>query len=115
MTNKQQATRIKEETDSLIDYIIIDGNEPLLSSEIFDSPTHTNLFAQLIILATKLIKNKVIKRQIYDKTNYSTKDFKRSIKPLDWETLYNSAVPSELLRSFEQKLEQQISFMRQFL
>ena len=75
MTNKQQATGIKHESNSLIDYTIIDGNEPLLYSEIVDSPTQTDHFAQLIILATNLITNKVFKKQFYDKTNYSPKDF----------------------------------------
>ena len=66
MTNKHQATRIKDETNSPIDYNIIDGNEPLLYSENFDSPIQTDNFAQLIFLATKLSKSKVIK-QICDK------------------------------------------------
>ena len=48
VTNKHQATRIKDESNSLIDYIIIDGNEPLLYKEIFDSPIQTDHFAQLI-------------------------------------------------------------------
>ena len=108
VTNKHQATRIKDESISLIDYIIIDGNEPLLYSEIFDSPIQTDHFAQLIILATKLSKNKVIKKQIYDKTNYIPKDFKHSIKQLNRETFYCSTVPSDRLRTFERKLEQQI-------
>ena len=110
VTNKHQATRIKDESNSLIDYIIIDGNEPLLYNEIFDSPIQTDHFAQLIILATKLSKNKVIKKQIYDKTNYSPKKFKHSIKQLNWENFYCSTVPSEMLRTFEQNLEQQIPF-----
>ena len=63
MTNKHQASRIKDESNSLIDYIIIDGNEPLLCSKIFDSSIQTDHFAQLIILATKLSKNKVIKNK----------------------------------------------------
>ena len=108
VTNKHQATRIKDESNSLIDYIIIDGNEPLLYNEIFDSPIQTDHFAQLIILATKFSKNKVIKKQIYDKTNYSPKDFKHSIKQLNWENFHCSTVPSEMLRTFEQNLEQQI-------
>ena len=108
VTNKHQATRIKDESNSLIDYIIIDGNEPLLYNEIFDSPIQTDHFAQLIILATKLSKNKVIKKQIYDKTNYSPIDFKHSIKQLNWENFYCSTAPSEMLRTFEQNLEQQI-------
>ena len=107
MTNKHQATRIKDESNSLIDYIIIDGNEPLLYNEFFDSPIQTDHFAQLIILATKLSKNKVIKKQIYDKTNYSPKDFKHSIKQLNWENFYCSTAPSEMLHKFEQNLEQQ--------
>ena len=113
VTNKHQATRIKDESNSLIDYIIIDGNEPLLYNKIFDSPIQTDHFAQLIILATKLSKNKVIKKQIYDKTNYSPKGFKHSIKQLNWENFYCSTVPSEMLRTFEQNLEHKYSFMRQ--
>ena len=107
-TNKHQATRIKDESNSLIDYIIIDGNEPLRYSENFYSPIQTDHFAQLIILATKISKNKLIKKQIYDKTNNSLKDFKHSIKQLNWENFYCSTVPSEMLRTFERKLEQQI-------
>ena len=106
MTNKHQATRIKDESNSVIDYIIFDGNEPLLYSEVFDSPIQTDHFAQLIILATKLSKNK--KKQIYHKTNYSLKDFKHSIKQLNWENFYCSTVPSEMLSTFERNLEQQI-------
>ena len=107
VTNKQQATRIKDESNSLIDYIIIDGNDPLLYSEIVDTQIQIDQFAQLIFLATKLSKNKVIKKQIYYKTNYSPKDFKHSIKQLNWETFYSSTVPGEMLRSLERKFEQQ--------
>ena len=106
VTNKHQATRIKDVSNSLVDYIFIDGNEPLRYSEIFDSPIPTDPFAQYIILTTKHRKNKVIKIQIYDKTIYSPKDFKHSIKQLNWETIYRSAVPSKcsaVLRLFEQK------------
>ena len=51
--NKRQATRIKNKSHSLIDYIVIDGNEPLFYSKIFDSTIQTDHFAQLIVLATK--------------------------------------------------------------
>ena len=107
VTNKRHSTRIKDESNSLFDYIIIDGNDPLHYSEIVDSPIQTDRFAQLIFLATKLSKNKVIKKQIYDKTNYSSKDFELSIKQLNWETFYSSTVPSEILRSLERKIELQ--------
>ena len=66
VTNKQQLTRIKDESNSSIDYIKIDGNEPLLYSEVFASPIQTYHFAQLNILATKLSKNNVMKNQIYE-------------------------------------------------
>ena len=104
VTNKHQATRIMDESNSLIDYTIIDGNEPLLYREIFDSPIQTDHFVQLIVLATKLSRNKVIKKQIYDKTNNSPVDFKNSIKQLNWEIFYCSTVPSEMLRTFERNL-----------
>ena len=108
VTNKHQATRIKDESNSLIDYNIFDGNEPLLYSEVFDSPIQTDHFAQVIILATKLSKDKRLIKQIYHKTNYSPKDFKHSIKQLNWENFYCSTVPSEMLSIFERNLEQQI-------
>ena len=75
VTNKHQATRIRDESSSIIDYINNEGNEPLLYSENFDSPTQTDHFAKSIILATNLSKNKVIKKQIYDKTNYRPKEY----------------------------------------
>ena len=62
VTNKHQATRIKDGSNSLIDYIFIDGNEPLFNSKIFDPPIQTDHFAQLNILVTKISKNKVIKK-----------------------------------------------------
>ena len=107
-TYEHQTFRIKYESNSLIDYIINDGNETLLYRKTFDSPIQTDHFAQLIIFAKKLSKNKVIKKQIYDKRNYSTKDFKHSVKQLNWGTFYSFTVPSGMLGSFERKVEKQI-------
>ena len=45
VTTKHQATRIKDESNSLIDYIIIDGNEPLLIEKFL-----THQYKQIILL-----------------------------------------------------------------
>ena len=45
VANKFQATRLKDESNSLIGYITIEGNETLLYSEIFYSPIQTDHFA----------------------------------------------------------------------
>ena len=113
VTNKHQSTRIKDESNSLIDYIIIDGNEPLLYNEIFDSPIQTDHFAQLIILATKFSKNKVFKKQIYDKTNYSPKDFKHSIKQLNWKIFTALQFQVKCYVHLSKILNSKYSFMRQ--
>ena len=80
----------------------------------FDSPIQTDHFAELTFLGTKLSKKRVIKKQIYDKTDYSSNDFKQ----LNWETFYNSAVQVKCYAQLSQNLNSKYSFMcqsKQFL
>ena len=84
VTNKHQATRIKDESNSFIDYIIIDGNEPLRYSEIFLTDTNRSFCS----------------------IEYSC--HKTYLVQSNQKTFYCSSVQSEMLRTFEGKLEQQI-------
>ena len=45
-TNRHQATRITDESNSLIDYIVFNANEPYLYSRIFDSLIQADHYAQ---------------------------------------------------------------------
>ena len=117
MTKKHQATRIKDESNPLKNTLLLMETIPFFIVKFL-----THQYKQIILLNWLLLPQNLartaIKEQIHDKTNYSPKDLKHSIKQLNSETFYSSTVPSEMLRSIERKLNSKYSIMcqsKQFL
>ena len=80
--DKVVPTRATERSASITDYAIGETNENVIYGEIFDLPTPSDRFAQILILATKLNATNKIKKQLYGKKkkNYSPTELRRSVE-----------------------------------
>ena len=111
--NTNIPTRVKDDSKTLIDYIIIDlNNSEKFSNIISDTPLRTQKNKLVDHFATTTITDIKIKRhtnvtikKIFDKTNYSKEFFQHAVAYSDWGNFYNQTCAEGMFTIFVNIIE----------
>ena len=106
-------TRVKDDSKTLIDYIITDlNNSEKFSGIISDKPLKTQKNKPVDHFATTTITDIKIKRrknvtikEIFDKTNYSKEFFQHAVAYSDWGNFYNQTCAEGMFTVFVNRIE----------
>ena len=90
-------TRVCDSTETHIDYIITDNVQ---NSYVFDIPYRTDHYASILITNEKIREKRPFSKMIFDKTNYNKDEFKKTLRSLDWNSIYYQFNGELMLKSF---------------
>ena len=109
----KEPTRVKGQSRSLIDYIILDHFDvDYYTSFVSDTPLRTTKNEPIDHLATSVVSNienksfkKVIQKEIFDKRTYQKNYFKSLVETSDWSYFYAQNCPECMFSVFMTILE----------
>ena len=113
VTNTKEPTRVKGQSRSLIDYIILDHFDvDSYTSFVSDTPLRTSKKEPIDHLATSVVSNivnesfkKFIQKEMFDKRTYQKDYFKSLVATSDWSYFYAQNCPEGMFSVFMTILE----------
>ena len=111
--NTEQPTRVKGNSQSLIDFIITDlPKSKCFETIVSDTPLRTLKNAEIDHWATSTItsiqmkkKSKVTIKEVYNKTNYDKHSFCQLVTESNWSNFFSTSCPEEMFSVFNDIIE----------